>query len=241
LIVSAWWTWRSRVSIEGAGARGQRVLATLGVAWFIAYAGLGYVQHERALSIQASLVQTRGHEIIDGRRRVMPQPLSLLLWRSVYEYRNPSTGRISIATDFLRLPHWPYTTSFFAANEPEVLEGRSVEKLVRDSLLVHPEIDRAADTRIAETFDAFAFFCDDFVALSSERPLVVGDMRYAFGPESRPLWGLMVPTRTVIGSELRMVQGDGAGRTQGSDGMSRRVDEMWQVLTGRDPRLQPLR
>ncbi len=238
LAASVWRSWRAAKHSIAAlpPLRGTRLVAALGVAWVVGYAALGAMQRERVLDVQERLAVERGHTIEADRRRAMPQPLSLLLWRSVYEHRDPRTGAVTIQWDLVRIPHWPYSLAVMGGPDAAVLEGVPIEKLTRDTLLARDDVDRAADDRIGATFDRFAWFADDYTALSAERPLVVGDMRYAMGPESAPLWGLRVPTTggapDTTDDSLRMVHqlGDSSARAQ----------DLWDALKGTDPRLRPV-
>jgi inner membrane protein len=231
LAISVWRSWRACRRGATGSMTTARAIAAAGVLWTIAYAGLGAAQRAEVLRIQARLAESRGHVIEAGRTRAMPQPLSQLLWRSVYEHGDPLTGRRMIQADFIRVPHWPYSLESLGGPEPQVLEGTPVRLLERDDLLARRDLAVDVDPRIGETFDRFAWFADGFVALSAERPLVVGDMRYAIGPESTPLWGLMLPTRGLPESELRMGQRFGDS--------SKRANELWEAITGRDPRMVP--
>ncbi|MBL9150798.1 MAG: metal-dependent hydrolase [Phycisphaerae bacterium] len=235
LLVAAVVSWRRRASTELSAQRLPRAMALSGFLLYVAYAGIGGLQRGRALDAQAALAAARGHAIVEGRRRAMPQPLSLTLWRSVYEFRDPATGRTSIQTDFVRVPHWPYT--MFGGNaEITVLEGVALPRLTRDDLASLPSLDASTLERTREIFGQFADFADGYVALADEgsqgQPLLVGDVRYGVGPDSEPLWGLQLPTLGVPGSELRFDSAFGRSRS--------RATELWDALVGTDPRLRPL-
>jgi inner membrane protein len=237
--IAAWRSHRAARAAETIGAKrieggAGRLVALAGFLWFVAAAGLGFVQRERVAEVQKTLASQRGHTIIDGRSRIMPQPLSLILWRSIYEYRDSATGAIRIQTDFVRAPHWPYSLAEGERGGVQVLRGGSVERLEYAALARRFDLDREADPRIEQTFRDFAFFADGFVTLSGSRPLFVGDMRYAIGPDSEPLWGLRLPSIGVADSDLRMVQR--MGRSDEPGGRSR-ASELWAALTGTDPRL----
>lgn len=242
VLLSAIAAWRSHraariadrsgaIRIEGGAGR---LVALLGLLWFVAAAGLGFVQRQAVQEVQSTLASQRGHTIIEGRSRVMPQPLSLILWRSIYEFRDPTTGAIHIQTDFVRVPHWPYSLAEGDRGEVQVLRGGAVARLDFATLLRRADLDRDADPSIERTFADFAFFADGFVTLSGSRPLFVGDMRYAIGPDSEPLWGLRVPSIGIPDSDLMMVQR--MGRSDEPGGRSR-ASELWAALTGTDARL----
>lgn len=221
IAVSVWRTWRGRAFLaggevtEGSVRRSRRWHvgpAAAALAWAVVYiGGAGTWQRSRALDAQAALAASRGHTITPGRARAMPQPLALLVWRTVYEHQ----GRVY--TDIVRVPF---------VGPVRVIPGQgfdltSAEELISQSGLtgVH-----------AEAVRGFAEFADGYLAPSPEDSRIIGDMRYATDlREFRPLWGLRMPM--APGGAVAMYR-PGFG--------DRNIDAMWQMLTGNHPDLLPL-
>lgn len=144
-----------------------------GVAFGLAmgYMAMGVMNHARALAVQKTLVQARGHERVRG--RVMPSPGSLVLWRSIYE----SDGRIH--ADGIRTPY---------LSRPLVQVGDSRPSVTRD-LFEATHTDRA-DRR---AFRVFSWFTDDYLVAMDGHPSRFGDGRYTVGLVGfSSLWGLDV-------------------------------------------------
>jgi inner membrane protein len=190
----------------------------LALAVLMVYTGVGFAQRDRAERALRTLAQQRGHE--PARLRTMPQPLSLLVWRGVYEFTDPSGAR-SIHADLLRLPIPGSVTAW---------RGRSVPVFTRADLLA-PEPGRPAPNELTiRTFDRFNWFADGWLARTEGDPLLIADMRYATRPnEAIALWGLRLPEATsdrpAFGSAMTI-------RLRGG--------ELLAVLLGRDERLTPL-
>jgi inner membrane protein len=132
------------------------------------YLALGLVQNQRGLATQEQLAASRGHQI--ERSRVMPTLGNLIVWRSIYE----SDG--TLHTDALRLP--PFS-------EARMRQGDSIALFKPDTL------PPGTPERVMSVVRRFSYFADGYVAAISDKPLVLGDLRYAAPAESiQPLWGL---------------------------------------------------
>lgn len=158
------------VIMAAARRRPKFAGAALGLA--AAYLGLGFVQHQRARHAQEALASARGHLI--ERSRVMPAPLTLLVWRSVYE----ADGWLHADTLRVGLPG--HTT---------VMEGGSTPRLTLDAL----ERSRPLTDAQRAAFRAIEWFADGYVAWDSAMPDVVGDMRYGDPDRFASLWGMYLP------------------------------------------------
>lgn len=201
------------VGLTAAALRRRRREAAVALGCSLAYLGVGFVQHERGLAAQRELAAQRGHEIEHG--RVLPTPLNLVLWRSVYV----AQGRIH--ADSIRTP-W--------LSRVQVRAGTSAEHVTPEVLerLRGPQGDQ-----LAAALRRFDWFTDGFVAFDERAPDMLGDMRYCSRPdEFSSMWGLH-----LAGAE------DEAGEAWfGRSGPRRRdgVAWMWSALLGRDPAFAPL-
>lgn len=147
--------------------------ARIGLAAAMVYIGFGAVQHERAHAVQERVATARGHTVERG--RVMPVPLSLSVWRSVYEH----DGRLY--ADAVRVALF---------EEPGVWPGRDVARF--DAAAYNRRV--GPDTVLAGDVARFEHFSDGhlFVHEDGPRP-VLGDYRYALLPNSdQPLWGIQL-------------------------------------------------
>lgn len=199
-------------------ARRARALAAAGVAFVIAYAALGFIQRDRALNAVEILAAQRNHQPV--RARALPQPLSLLLWRTIYEHRD-TADQSFIQSDFVRTP-------IFAP--PTAWRGSSVPVFTRTDLLT-PEPGRPApDETTITTFDRFNWFTDGWSARTDGDPLLIADMRYATRPtEAIALWGLRLPAgtsdRPLFGSAMSI---------------RLRANELLSATLGTDERFTPV-
>jgi inner membrane protein len=198
-------------------------VASIALAVCIAYAGLGLLQRERAASLQRDLTAARGHAITNA--RVMPAPLTLLLWNSIYE-----SGGV-LHADAVRVP-WPGfggPTVFLGASTPRVtVETIAAERVLRD-------IDR----RTIERWDHFA---SGFVARDPRDPAVLGDLRFLLKPDRlEALWGLRLP---VPGADEwpRMVRFEpgGGGTGAATPDEPSAVQWAWSAIIGRNTDFVPV-
>jgi inner membrane protein len=194
--------------------RWRRALpAVAGLAWAVAWLGLGTVQHARASAVQAELARARGHEPV--RARVDPSLGNNLLWRAVYE----ADGRLH--ADAVRVP-W--------LGAPTVRAGRSAP-LARPADL--GALPAAAPEATARAVRVWAWFTDGWMTRTdgAAGEVVVADQRYAADPAGlSPLWALTLRT------------GDAAAPVARSSPLSseRGLGLLWVEVTGRDPRHRPL-
>ncbi len=170
LLIGVIWSARTR------STRGARV------AWVfvLAYLGVAMLQHGRAMDAQVTLAKARGDVIVRG--RALPQPASLLVYRSVYE----SDGEL--IADLVRPG---------LASGVTVIPGHQRVPLLDVRKVPRPrEPERLA--RVLERFDAFA---DGYTAYAPGQPSMVGDMRHGIGASFDPLWGVeigMTPAQPAI-------------------------------------------
>lgn len=194
-----------------AMVRTSRRLAGVAVLFALAYIGLGAALHHKALAVQRSLADARGHTIERG--RAMPTLGNVLVWRSVY------IAGGEIHADAIRV------TPFAA---PAVVEGERVALLSEPPGDVTPDRELAA--RLARDFVRFAWFADGFVARDPADPSALGDMRYSLATEGfEPLWGVRFHTdgRTVPVEWAELMRHRESGFV-----------ELWQLVTGTSPHLR---
>lgn len=175
------------------------------------YMCFGGWQHQRAVSAQRTLAESRGHAIEHG--RAIPAPGALVMWRSVYT----SGGRLYV--DGLRVPY---------AGATLAREGGSERVATFEEL---PEAARShADTR--RVYDVFVWFADGLATPLEGRAGVLGDQRYAADMSSlTPLWGM----------DFGASPTDTPRRWRPSDGGSSNfAGRLWQSLLRGDPGYQPL-
>ncbi|HVK60127.1 MAG TPA: metal-dependent hydrolase [Bdellovibrionales bacterium] len=177
------------VAMVVAFKRGSRLIAQLGLAFFISYLLWGVVQRERAEAVIESTIAQRGHSA--ERLTVKPTIGNLILWRSIYEH----AGLFYV--DAVRVP---------IAGESKVIVGSSVEKLDPNS--VFPELPNQSRQR--EDIRRFAWFSDDYIGKVPGHENMIGDVRYAMVPNDvDPLWGIVVdPNQPESHVEYRTLRGN---------------------------------
>jgi inner membrane protein len=151
-----------------AGLRRKPWLARLGLAWAVAYLGLGVLQHQAALAMGAEIAAERGHAPV--RIEAKPSFANILVWKIIYE--TPERFHVDAVRAGLR---------------PRVFPGVSVARL--DAGRDLPWLDPAS--RQARDLERFQRFSDGFVAEDPNRPNRVIDVRYSFVPNTvSALWSI---------------------------------------------------
>ncbi len=153
-------------------ARRNRFFPRIGLAFALGYLLLGVVQNDRASSVGRELAGERGHS--DATRfTVKPSIGNLLLWRSMYERDD------QIYVDAVRVG--------FFGQTPTIFEGAVTEKV--DLAGLRETLDEASP--LWKDLDRFEHFSDGYLAWHPEKPMIIGDARYAVLPNSiLPLWGI---------------------------------------------------
>jgi inner membrane protein len=191
-------------------ARRPRVAAAT-FALAVLYLGLGGAQHQRAVAVQRQLARLRGQSIDRG--RVMPTPLNLIVWRSIYE----ADGRLHV--DSIRIP---------VVGSPTVWQGVSTPRVT----LADVQRDGPLGLSARAAFERFNWFADGYIAYAASAGRVLGDMRYCLRPdELASPWGLRLPA-SGSGGRVEFVRMPTARRGGWS--------ELWARILGRDPSYQPL-
>jgi inner membrane protein len=160
--------------------RPARIALAIGVAYLL----FGVFQRERADSVQADLVKSRGHEAV--RREVKPTIFQLFLWKSVYEFN----GRYFSDAIFVG----PFSNRVYESSAPEGLQKFDIGTFSK-YLVPQSDGDRTAETTLEKDLKRFAWFSDNWLARvphhETQTLMVVGDIRYSLLPqESDPLWGI---------------------------------------------------
>lgn len=157
------------VGIALAVVRRRAAWARVGMAWAILYLLLGVWQNHRAEQAGLELAHSRGHQ--PSRLEAKPGFANLLLWKVIYEHEE------RFYVDAIRM-----------GREPRVYQGGSVPRL---NPAVHlPWL--ADDSQQAQDLARFRWFSDGFLAVDSDNPMLVVDMRYSVLPnEADGLWGII--------------------------------------------------
>lgn len=152
-----------------AGAFMRRpILAVTGIAWGIAYVGMGYVQHERAVAASKTLAVERGHT--PAMIAAMPSFGNLLLWKTIYA----DDGQFFV--DAVRAS-WGIKT--FTGVDRPILD------IARD----FPWLDSASQQ--ARDVERFRRFADGYIAVDPDRSNRIVDLRYSLVPNSaNAFWGI---------------------------------------------------
>ena len=176
--------------------------ASVTLAFVAAYTGLGFVQRERALTVQRELAAARGDTIEHG--RAMPTLGNIILWRSLY--RTPDGA---MRADAVRLPLW---------GAAAVREGNAVEPVA--DLAAFAEEGSGEHGRLVR----LSAFADGFLlarSLADTSSMVLYDARYSMDTAGfDPMWGVRV-------DRLRSIGGD---RLAWYSGTARREERMVELL-----------
>lgn len=153
-----------------AARRARPQWARAAFAFGLVWMALGWVQRERAETVQVELAASRGHQI--ERSEVKPTLGNRILWRSVYQ-----------------------TADGYHVDGVRVGVGSRVYPGDRIARL-NPETDvpeLSGDSVQANDIRRFAHFSDGWLVRSPDQKNVIGDLRYALLPTSaRPLWGIVL-------------------------------------------------
>lgn len=153
-----------------AGIRKRAVFARIGLVWAISYLTFGALQRERAEAFGEVVARDRGLQV--SRLEAKPGFANLFLWKIVTE---TDTG---FHVDAVRLF---LTPKFFAGDRVDKLD------VARDLPWLDPDSQQANDLQ------RFAWFSNQYLAISPDDTNFVIDVRYSVIPnEIRPLWGIQL-------------------------------------------------
>jgi len=149
----------------------KRILyARLGFIYAVLFLSLGLVQKNRAEEVLETLAQQRNH--VPERMLVKPSFANRHVWKMVYEYN----GRYYV--DAVKLL-W----------QAEIFSGMSVKKLNVKQDFSWLDLN----SQQAKDIERFRWFSNDFLALSSNDPNYIIDMRYSFLPNQiEAKWGIIL-------------------------------------------------
>ena len=154
----------------------QRVwLARAAFAYAVLYLAAGYFPRQQALEMLNELALVRLHQ--PERVRVKPSFGNRRVWKLMYEY----DGRY-------------YVDAVKLSGKPRYFFGTSIQKL--DTKRDFPWLP--ADSQQAEDIKRFSWFSDGYLALSTQEPYMIVDIRYSFLPDRiEPMWGIKLDRRAI--------------------------------------------
>ena len=174
-IIDPFFTIPILIFIVFAVYRSNRLYARIAFIYAIVFLSLGFVQKQRAETALYTLAQQRGHQT--ERVRVKPSFGNRHVWKLIYEYN----GRYYV--DAVKLL-W----------QTQIIPGTSIQKLnvKRD----FPWL--AENSQQAKDIERFRWFSDDFLAVNSQDPNVILDIRYSFLPNQvKLMWGIELSKQQV--------------------------------------------
>jgi inner membrane protein len=210
------------VGWRGGGQRSTRSpsVAVAGLLVISAYAIFASRQGAVARDIARTLAEERGHEPL--RLRAMPQPASVFLWRTIYDFEDEYGAR-RMQADLVRVP-------YFAPERATVRVGTTAPIIVPKEVA-----SEGLDEAMLAAIVRYNWFTDDWMTPSPDDPRVLNDGRYAPLPESfRTLWGLVLPDAEEA------LRGGRAGFRFDRDLRRSTADALLAALRGDDPLLRPV-
>ena len=176
----------------------------IGLAWALTYLCLGLLQHNRAAAVGESLAVERGHEGVAVSAK--PTLGNVLLWKVIYRHE----GRFWV--DAVRV-----------GLDTRVYPGGSIAQFNAGADL--PWLDSASQQ--ARDLERFRWFSSDYLAMDTDNPLLVVDMRYSLLPnEIKGLWGIEFDPEADAAAHVRY-------RAQRSAD-AERARRLWAMLKGAD-------
>jgi inner membrane protein len=144
---------------------GKQFFPRAALVYGLFYLSIGHFQHDRAMAALESLANQRGHAVTNA--TVKPTLANLFLWKLIYEH----DGRYYV--DAVRIG---IKRAYF---EGDSVSGRIDLEAIPASPLQVRDIER------------FRWFSAGYIARYSDDPLLIGDIRYSFLPNTiKPLWGI---------------------------------------------------
>lgn len=171
------------IAIVLAVFRSNRLYARIAFIYAIVFLSLGLVQKQRAENALYTLAQQRGHQA--ERILVKPAFASRHVWKLIYEY----DGRYYVEAVKLL---WQTT----------IISGTSIQKLniKRDFPWLPINSQQAKD------IERFRWFSDGFLAVNSQDPNVIIDMRYSFLPNQiKLMWGIELSQQKIENAHVKFI------------------------------------
>jgi len=188
--------------VIGAGVKKSQLIGRLGIAWVAFYLSIGVIQEERAMAAGEALAADRGHApaVVSAK----PSFGNLLLWKTVYKYDD----------------HF-WVDAVRAGGDVTIIEGDHVARLNLQSSF--PWLD--TDSQQARDVERFRWFSNDYLAIDSDDPFLIVDMRYSHLPnEIKGLWGIRLDPDASADEHVTWI----ARRSADSE----RFEQLWAMLKG---------
>ena len=188
--------------VIAAVVKKSQFIGRLGMAWVAFYLSIGVIQEERAIAAGEALAADRGHApaVVSAK----PSFGNLLLWKTVYEYDD----------------HF-WVDAVRAGGDVTIIEGDHVARLNLQSSF--PWLD--TDSQQARDVERFRWFSNDYLAIDSDDPFLIVDMRYSHLPnEIKGLWGIRLDPDASADEHVTWV----ARRSADSE----RFEQLWAMLKG---------
>ncbi len=143
-------------------------LARTALVFGLCYLMLGVIQHNRAIDLAEQLAAQRGHVTV--RVQAKPSFANLVVWKTIYETQDTF-----------------YVDAFRVGNETTFYKGSSTAKL--DINRDFPWLDKSVQQ--AKDIERFRWFSSNYLAVDSNNPNRIIDMRYSLVPnEIQALWSI---------------------------------------------------
>ena len=188
--------------VIAAGVKKSQFIGRLGMAWVAFYLSIGVIQEERAIAAGEALAADRGHApaVVSAK----PSFGNLLLWKTVYEYDD----------------HF-WVDAVRAGGDVTIIEGDHVARLNLQSSF--PWLD--TDSQQARDVERFRWFSNDYLAIDSDDPFFIVDMRYSHLPnEIKGLWGIRLDPDASADEHVTWI----ARRSADSE----QFEQLWAMLKG---------
>ncbi len=188
--------------VIAAGVKKSQFIGRLGMAWVALYLSIGVIQEERAIAAGEALAADRGHApaVVSAK----PSFGNLLLWKTVYEYDD----------------HF-WVDAVRAGGDVTIIEGDHVARLNLQSSF--PWLD--TDSQQARDVERFRWFSNDYLAIDSDDPFLIVDMRYSHLPnEIKGLWGIRLDPDASADEHVTWI----ARRSADSE----QFEQLWAMLKG---------
>ncbi len=153
----------------------KKLFSFFAIVWIIFYLMLGFIQHERALSVATKLALSRGHN--PERLTLKPSFGNMILWKSIYQYED------RFHVDAIRTAQYSTWCS-----------GESIR--IFDYQYHLPNLEKYSQQR--NDIERFRWFSQDYLGFEDEKNLVT-DVRYSMIPNQiEPMWGLVIDVQRGI-------------------------------------------
>ncbi len=172
-------------------ARRSRPWLLAGIGWAACYLALGYIQHERALALGASIAAERGHRPL--RLEAKPSFGNIVVWKVIYQTAD----------------HFYVDAVKPASDGDKIWRGDSIARL--DVERVFPWLGEEAQQR--RDIQRFDHFSDGYLAVDQKNPGRVVDIRYSLLPhEIDALWGIDLSAHKADSDHVEFTSSRSGGR-----------------------------